>query len=86
VHQIACGAELGVRQRLPLEHARQGLASAADLFTQLGPNVPVQVVAQQAGVGVATIYRHFPTKSLLIDAVVRVRLPVCAERTCNSSH
>jgi AcrR family transcriptional regulator len=32
--------------------------------------VPVREVARQAGLGVATLYRHFPTREDLVDAVL----------------
>jgi AcrR family transcriptional regulator len=46
------------------------LAAAREAFNEEGVDVGVEVIAQRAGVGVGTIYRRFPTKELLIDAVV----------------
>ncbi|GAA1937637.1 TetR/AcrR family transcriptional regulator [Kitasatospora viridis] len=47
------------------------LAQARDSFTEHGADVLLDDVARRAGVGVATLYRHFPTREALLDAVVR---------------
>jgi AcrR family transcriptional regulator len=41
--------------------------------------VPVRDIATKAGVGVGTIYRHFPTRADLIVAVYRHQVEACAE-------
>jgi AcrR family transcriptional regulator len=46
------------------------LAAARASFDEYGVDVGVEVIAQRAGVGVGTLYRRFPTKELLIEAVV----------------
>jgi AcrR family transcriptional regulator len=46
------------------------LAAARATFAEDGVDVGVEVIAQRAGVGVGTLYRRFPTKELLIQAVV----------------
>jgi AcrR family transcriptional regulator len=46
------------------------VASARDLFAEVGVDVPVEEITQRAGVGMGTLYRHFPTKEELIDAVL----------------
>jgi AcrR family transcriptional regulator len=46
------------------------LAAARASFYQEGLDVGVEAIAQRAGVGVGTLYRRFPTKDSLIDAVV----------------
>jgi len=46
------------------------LAAARSTFDQLGFEVGMEVIAQRAGVGVGTIYRRFPTKELLIEAIL----------------
>jgi AcrR family transcriptional regulator len=46
------------------------LAAARAAFDEEGVDVGVEVIAQRAGVGVGTLYRRFPTKELLIAAVV----------------
>lgn len=45
------------------------LAAARALFAERGPDVPLDEVARRAGVGNATLYRHFPTRGDLIVAV-----------------
>jgi AcrR family transcriptional regulator len=46
------------------------IASARKLFAARGVDVPVEDITQDAGVGMGTLYRHFPTKEELIDAVL----------------
>src|SRR5215467_9474301 len=46
------------------------LAAAAAAFAAHGADVPVDVIAHQAGVGPGTLYRHFPTKDALFEAVM----------------
>ena len=46
------------------------LKAARAAFDEEGVDVGVEVIAQRAGVGVGTLYRRFPTKELLIEAVV----------------
>jgi AcrR family transcriptional regulator len=46
------------------------VASARELFSRSGPDVPVEEITQHAGLGMGTLYRHFPTKEELIDAVL----------------
>jgi AcrR family transcriptional regulator len=45
------------------------LRAAADAFTELGPDVPMEEIAKRAGVGVATLYRHFPARVELMEWV-----------------
>jgi len=46
------------------------VASARELFASAGVNVPVEEITHHAGLGMGTLYRHFPTKEELIDAVL----------------
>ena len=55
------------------------LDAAAALFVESGVNAPVRDIAAKAGVGVGTIYRHFPTRADLIVAVYRHQVEACAE-------
>jgi AcrR family transcriptional regulator len=55
------------------------LEAAAAAFVTSGVDVPVRDIAAQAGVGVGTIYRHFPTRADLIVAVYRHQVEACAE-------
>ncbi|MFF6781151.1 TetR family transcriptional regulator [Streptomyces sp. NPDC012510] len=50
------------------------VAAAHEVFTEQGLDAPLDVIARRAGVGNATLYRHFPTRAALIDAVFRDQL------------
>ncbi|MCK9878673.1 TetR/AcrR family transcriptional regulator [Frankia sp. Ag45/Mut15] len=47
------------------------LEAAAAVFVTSGVEAPIRAIAARAGVGTATIYRHFPTRADLIIAVYR---------------
>ena len=52
---------------------RQLLDSAAQLLAEQGPQVSLRTIARYAGVGVATLYRHFPTReALVLDTMSQV--------------
>jgi len=55
------------------------LDAAAAIFVTSGVQAPVRDIAAKAGVGVGTIYRHFPTRADLIVAVYRHQVEACAE-------
>jgi AcrR family transcriptional regulator len=55
------------------------LQAAAATFVAAGVDAPVRDIAAKAGVGVGTIYRHFPTRADLIVAVYRHQVEACAE-------
>jgi len=44
------------------------LGAARALFAAEGLSVPMRVIARRAGVGPATLYRHFPAKEMLVNA------------------
>ena len=48
----------------------QLLTAARDVVAERGAGVPLEEVAQRAGVGIATLYRHFPTRDALLDAIM----------------
>jgi AcrR family transcriptional regulator len=50
------------------------LETAEAVFAAEGVSVPIDVVADKAGVGVGTVYRHFPTKEALFEAIVLARV------------
>ncbi len=54
------------------------LDAAAAAFVASGVDVPVRDIAARAGVGIGTIYRHFPTRADLIVAVYRHQVEACA--------
>jgi AcrR family transcriptional regulator len=55
------------------------LQSAMTVFATSGVDAPVRQIAEKAGVGVATVYRHFPLRSDLIEAVFRHEVDACAD-------
>src|SRR5215472_8043920 len=61
------------------------LAAAAAVFVTSGVEAPVRDIAAAAGVGMGTIYRHFPTRADLVIAVYRHQVrsywPGVAHRT-----
>jgi AcrR family transcriptional regulator len=68
------------RQRKDVVRNRQRILTAAkELFADLGLRVTMHDIADHAGVGVGTIYRHFPEKSELIDLVFEEQLERMAE-------
>ena len=56
------------------------LEAAERVFALQGATVPIDDVAREAGVGVGTIYRHFPTKEDLYQAVVISRVESLVEQ------
>ncbi|WP_338543707.1 TetR/AcrR family transcriptional regulator [Paenibacillus tundrae] len=64
------------------------LQSALNVFTNSGVDAPIREIAKQAGVGVGTVYRHFPQRSDLILAVIEQKMDKCAEAaiTLASNH
>ncbi|GAA4995088.1 helix-turn-helix domain-containing protein [Kitasatospora paranensis] len=54
---------------------------ATEVFTTRGVGVPTEEIARAAGVGVGTLFRHFPTKEALLEAVMVRRLEAIAART-----
>jgi AcrR family transcriptional regulator len=55
------------------------LDAAENVFTTVGIGAPMEDVARAARVGVGTIYRHFPTKELLVEAIVERRFDRLAD-------
>jgi AcrR family transcriptional regulator len=49
----------------------QLLAVASRVFAAAGTEPSMRAIAREAGVGIATLYRHFPTRESLVDAVYR---------------
>jgi AcrR family transcriptional regulator len=45
------------------------VAAARAVFTESGTSAPLEDVAEQAGVGIGTLYRHFPARQALLEAV-----------------
>ncbi len=56
------------------------LVAARELFASSRPDVQIDDVARCAGVGVGTVYRHFPDKHALMGELVRQRFELFNER------
>jgi AcrR family transcriptional regulator len=56
------------------------VATAREVFLEHGVEVPLDDIVKQAGVGAGTLYRHFPTRDVLIEAVYRQEIEELAER------
>ncbi|MFI9723987.1 TetR/AcrR family transcriptional regulator [Streptomyces sp. NPDC052396] len=56
------------------------LEAAVRAFAERGADVPIDAIAKAAGVGSATLYRHFPTREALVEAAYRNELV----RVCDS--
>jgi AcrR family transcriptional regulator len=50
------------------------LRAARETFAESGYDVPLDEIAARAGVGAGTVYRHFPSKEALFEAVTRARV------------
>jgi AcrR family transcriptional regulator len=55
------------------------LAEAAEAFAARGVDVPLEEIARRADVGIGTLYRHFPTRDALIEAVYRREVEVLCD-------
>ncbi|GAA2598095.1 MULTISPECIES: TetR/AcrR family transcriptional regulator [Streptomyces] len=59
-------------------HARRNrenlVAAARAAFTAADDTVPLEGIAREAGVGIGTLYRHFPTREALVEAVYSAEL------------
>src|ERR1700683_2586626 len=55
------------------------LEAALAVFATSGVDAPVREIAEKAGVGIGTVYRHFPQRSDLIVAVFRHQVDACAD-------
>jgi AcrR family transcriptional regulator len=65
---------LGRRRRMRADGERNKLRlveAAKHRFAELGASIALEQIARDAGVGIGTLYRHFPTRDLLIEAVYR---------------
>lgn len=64
------------------------LRAAMKVFAKSGVDAPMRVIAAEAGVGVGTLYRHFPKRSDLIKALIQREVDACAEAasTLSAAH
>jgi AcrR family transcriptional regulator len=56
------------------------LAAATAAIGDQGANVSLEEVAKRAGVGIGTLYRHFPNRQTLLEAVYRDQVNVLSQR------
>ena len=67
-------------QRADAVRNRERLLKAANaVFSAGGPDASLEAVARRAGVGIGTLYRHFPTRKALFEAVYRHQVEQLAE-------
>jgi len=73
-------AKKSKRQRKPradsLRNRERVLRAATQIFSAGGPQASLEAVARKAGVGIGTLYRHFPTREMLFEAVYRHEVDV----------
>jgi AcrR family transcriptional regulator len=55
------------------------VSAATEVFARAGVDAPVREIAEKAGVGLGTVYRHFPQRSDLIAAVMQTQVDACAD-------
>ena len=53
---------------------------AREVFSEQGAEAPLDDIVKRAGVGAGTLYRHFPTREVLVEAVYRDEIETLAER------
>jgi AcrR family transcriptional regulator len=71
---VARQAEAPAARPLRADAARNRakvVAAAADVFAAGGTDASLEEIARRAGVGVGTLYRHFPTRAALVEEVYR---------------
>ncbi|MFD7119879.1 TetR/AcrR family transcriptional regulator [Streptomyces sp. NPDC059922] len=73
------GDAAGSRRKDARRNRQTLLEAAATVFVTSGVEAPVRDIAAKAGVGMGTIYRHFPTRADLVIAVYRHQVDACAE-------
>lgn len=67
-------------KRIDAQRSQRLLLDAAmEVFARSGVDAPVREIAEKAGVGVGTLYRHFPQRSDLIVAVMKSQIDDCAD-------
>jgi len=57
------------------------LVAAVELFADAGEDVALEAIAERAGVGIGTLYRHFPTREALAEAAYRNEV----QRLCDAA-
>jgi AcrR family transcriptional regulator len=62
-----------------LRNRERVLDAATELVRRSGERVPMALIAERAGVGVGTVYRHFPTREDLLGALVHRSFELAAD-------
>jgi Bacterial regulatory proteins, tetR family. len=72
--------EVGTSRRSDARENRARILAAARLAVAArGAGVPIREIARTAGVGLATVYRHFPSKEALLAEAFADRMAACSE-------
>src|ERR1700678_112797 len=68
------------RLRAEAERSRAAIVAVArDVFAEQGLEAPLEAIAARAGVGIATLYRRFPTREKLVAAALIGKVAEYAE-------
>lgn len=73
-HGVARGSRIDARRNL-----ERLLVASKAVFAEDGIDAPIRRIADRAGVGVGTLYRHFPTRGDLAAAVFHHEIEACAD-------
>ena len=77
---MGAGGDSGRRQRFDAQRNVVALVDAAKIvFADSGVDAPAKQITDRAGLGVGTLYRHFPLRSDLILAVLQHEIEECAQ-------
>ncbi|RCH59632.1 TetR/AcrR family transcriptional regulator [Streptomyces sp. SDr-06] len=74
----ADSASAGRRRADVRRNEQKLLDAAAAVFVRMGIDAPVREIAAESGLGMGTIYRHFPTRADLVVAVFRHQVDALA--------
>jgi AcrR family transcriptional regulator len=74
VRHLVVSAEPRARRIDAVQNRQRILEAAEEIFATDGVGVPIDAVAERAGLGVGTLYRHFPNKEALFEAIVVARV------------
>ncbi len=62
------------------------LAAAQEVFAEQGLDAPLEDVARRAGIGIATLYRRFPGRQELVEAVLTAKAHEYLTAACDAMH
>lgn len=81
-HQAEAAADAGGDRRLRADAKRSIdalMQAAREIFAISGVDATVREIAERAGVGMGTLYRHFPQRADLITAVLHSEMDACSD-------